>query len=62
MAHKEPQSAETTGISDDGEMFYAKTMDGEMIAVPVDADTPHGGMDGRCRLGIRPQPMPDLNA
>ncbi len=30
---------ETTGISDDGEMFYAKTMDGEMIAVPVDADT-----------------------
>lgn len=36
---KERRVRETTGLSDDGEMFYAKTMDGEMIAVPVSADS-----------------------
>ncbi len=35
---KERRVRETTGISDDGKTFYAKTMDGEMIAVPSDAD------------------------
>lgn len=29
---------ETTGISDDGELFLAKTMDGEMVAVSTRAD------------------------
>lgn len=29
---------ETTGLSAGGKLFLAKTMDGEMIAVPVDAD------------------------
>lgn len=35
---KERRVRETTGISDDGELFLAKTMDGEMIAVPTGAD------------------------
>lgn len=30
---------ESTGLSGDGATFYAKTMDGEMVAVPVDADS-----------------------
>lgn len=29
---------ESTGISADGNIFYAKTMDGEMVAVPMSAD------------------------
>ena len=29
---------ESSGLSSDGKIFYAKTMDGEMIAVPMDAD------------------------
>lgn len=35
---KERKVRETTGISDDGELFLAKTMDGEMIAVATRAD------------------------
>ena len=35
---KQRRVRETTGISDDGQTFYAKTMDGEMIAVPSRAD------------------------
>ncbi len=35
---KQRRVRETTGLSDDGKTFYAKTMDGEMIAVPTDAD------------------------
>ena len=35
---KQRRVRETTGISDDGKTFYAKTMDGEMIAIPTDAD------------------------
>lgn len=30
---------ESTGLSDDGTTFYAKTMDGEMVAVPVSAES-----------------------
>ena len=29
---------ESTGLSSDGNIFYAKTMDGEMIAVPMNTD------------------------
>ncbi len=35
---KQRRVRETTGLSRDGKLFLAKTMDGEMIAVPVDAD------------------------
>lgn len=35
---KQRRVRETTGLSADGRLFLAKTMDGEMIAVPVDAD------------------------
>ncbi|MDE6139970.1 MAG: PQQ-binding-like beta-propeller repeat protein [Alistipes sp.] len=35
---KERKVRETTGLSDDGKLFLAKTMDGEMIAVKTDAD------------------------
>lgn len=35
---KERKVRETTGISDDGELFLAKTMDGEMIAVATRAE------------------------
>ena len=30
---------ESTGLSSDGNIFYAKTMDGEMIAVPMNTDS-----------------------
>ena len=35
---KQRKVRESTGLSDDGKIFYAKTMDGEMIAVPMTAD------------------------
>ena len=36
---KQRKVRESTGISDDGKTFYAKTMDGEMIALPMNADS-----------------------
>lgn len=30
---------ESTGISNDGTVFYAKTMDGQMVAIPIEADS-----------------------
>ncbi len=35
---KQRRVRETTGLSSDGKLFLVKTMDGEMAAVPVDAD------------------------
>ena len=35
---KQRKVRESTGLSNDGNTFYAKTMDGEMIAVPMDSD------------------------
>ena len=35
---KERKVRESTGLSGDGKIFYAKTMDGEIIAVPMNSD------------------------
>ena len=36
---KERKVRESTGLSSDGKIFYAKTMDGEIIAVPMNSDS-----------------------
>ena len=36
---KQRKVRESTGLSSDGKTFYAKTMDGEMIAVPMTANS-----------------------
>lgn len=36
---KERKVRESTGLSSDGKIFYSKTMDGQMIAVDMDANT-----------------------
>lgn len=36
---KERKVRESTGLSSDGKVFYSKTMDGQMIAVDMDANT-----------------------
>ena len=36
---KQRKVRESTGLSNDGNTFYAKTMDGEMIAVPMNSDS-----------------------
>ena len=36
---KQRRVRESTGISNDGKIFYSKTMDGQMIAIPTDADS-----------------------
>ena len=36
---KQRKVRESTGLSNDGNTFYAKTMDGEMIAIPMNSDS-----------------------